>query len=140
MRLPSLNCRRKRTSAPICARSARPRSGSRWALSKRASSTLGKKLLRRANLGKAGSVHVFRHSAATAMLECGADVRFVQELLGHSSLVSTQVYTRVAISKLKEVHAATHPGARLGERPADRSPTAARTPRRVQVGRVGTGR
>jgi hypothetical protein len=74
------------------------------------------------------------------MLECGADVRFVQELLGHSSLVSTQVYTRVAISKLKEVHAATHPGARLGERPADRSPTAARTPRRVQAGGVGTGR
>jgi integrase/recombinase XerD len=84
------------------------------ALSKRAISALGKKLLRRANLGKTGSAHVFRHSAATAMLEGGADVRFVQELLGHSSLLSTQVYTRVAISKLREVHAATHPGARLG--------------------------
>lgn len=52
------------------------------------------------------------------MLEGGADVRFVQELLGHSSLLSTQVYTRVAISKLREVHAATHPGARRGRPPA----------------------
>lgn len=86
-------------------------------LSKRAVSALGKKMLRRANLGKSGAAHVFRHSAATAMLEGGADVRFVQELLGHASLLSTQVYTRVAISKLKAVHAATHPGARLG-RPA----------------------
>ena len=86
-------------------------------LSKRAISALGKKLLRRANLGKAGAAHVFRHSAATAMLEGGADVRFVQELLGHSSLISTQIYTRVAISKLKAVHAATHPGATLGRPP-----------------------
>ena len=84
-------------------------------LSKRAISALGKKLLRRANLGKVGAAHVFRHSAATAMLEGGADVRFVQEMLGHASLISTQIYTRVAISKLKAVHAATHPGATLGK-------------------------
>jgi len=82
-------------------------------LSRRAVSVLARKLLRRADLTKAGAAHVFRHTAATVMLEGGADVRYVQELLGHASLLSTQVYTRVAIVKLKEVHAATHPGARL---------------------------
>ncbi len=56
-----------------------------------------------------GSCHLFRHACATAMLEGGADVRFVQELLGHASLATTQVYTRVAISKLKAVYAAAHP-------------------------------
>jgi integrase/recombinase XerD len=59
-----------------------------------------------------GSCHLFRHACATAMLEGGADVRFVQELLGHASLETTQVYTRVTISKLKEVYEACHPAAR----------------------------
>ena len=94
-------------------------------LSKRAVSALGKKLLKKANLGKSGAAHVFRHSAATAMLEGGADVRFVQELLGHASLLSTQVYTRVAISKLKKVHAATHPGAPLDRPVPEEGPPAA---------------
>lgn len=61
---------------------------------------------------KAGC-HIFRHTMATLMLEGGADVRFIQEMLGHSNLQSTQVYTRVALTKLKEIHSATHPGARL---------------------------
>lgn len=59
-----------------------------------------------------GSCHLFRHACATQMLEGGADVRFVQELLGHASLETTQVYTRVTISKLKEVYEACHPAAR----------------------------
>jgi integrase/recombinase XerD len=65
-----------------------------------------------------GACHLFRHACATQMLEAGADIRFVQELLGHSSLTTTQVYTRVAISKLKAVYEATHPGARqvVGEK------------------------
>jgi integrase/recombinase XerD len=50
---------------------------------------------------------------ATAMLEGGADVRFVQEMLGHVSLETTQLYTRVTVEKLKAVHAATHPASRL---------------------------
>lgn len=50
---------------------------------------------------------------ATAMLDGGADIRFVQEMLGHVSLATTQIYTRVSIEKLKAVHAATHPAARL---------------------------
>ena len=50
---------------------------------------------------------------ATAMLENGADIRFIQEMLGHAKLTSTEVYTRVAITKLKVIHAATHPAAKL---------------------------
>jgi integrase/recombinase XerD len=66
-----------------------------------------------ANLGKRGSCHLFRHSMATLMLENGADVRYVQEMLGHSNLGTTQIYTHVSIRKLQEIHAATHPGALL---------------------------
>ena len=46
---------------------------------------------------------------ATAMLEGGADIRFIQALLGHSSMETTSIYTRVAIGKLREIHSATHP-------------------------------
>lgn len=78
--------------------------------------SLVRKRLDEAGMKAPGSCHLFRHTAATLMLENGADVRFVQELLGHAQLTTTQVYTRVAITKLREIHAATHPGARL--RPA----------------------
>ena len=67
----------------------------------------------RAGIPKAGSCHLMRHTAATLMLEGGADIRFIQALLGHESLETTQIYTRVSIDKLAEIHAATHPGARL---------------------------
>lgn len=65
--------------------------------------------VRRANLGKTGSCHLFRHTMATLMLENGADIRFLQEQLGHASLQTTQIYTHVSIRQLKEVHAVTHP-------------------------------
>ena len=68
-------------------------------------------------LGKGGSCHIFRHSMATLMLEHGADVRYIQQLLGHSHLSSTEIYTHVAIRKLKAVHDATHPGAHLRRAP-----------------------
>ena len=55
------------------------------------------------------SCHLFRHACATHMLENGADIRYIQALLGHADLTTTEVYTRVAIMKLKEVHEATHP-------------------------------
>ncbi|MBE7440294.1 MAG: tyrosine-type recombinase/integrase [Spirochaetales bacterium] len=64
---------------------------------------------KRAGVEKEGSTHMFRHTAATLMLENGADVRFVQQLLGHRELGSTQRYTHVSIRKLKEVHEKTHP-------------------------------
>lgn len=70
--------------------------------------------VKRAELGKLGSCHLFRHTMATVMLEGGADVRVIQEMLGHSSLKATQIYTRVSIRHLREVHAATHPSARRG--------------------------
>jgi integrase/recombinase XerD len=65
-----------------------------------------------AELGKSGACHLFRHTMATLMLEGGADVRYVQEMLGHASVESTQIYTHVSIKKLQEVHARTHPACR----------------------------
>lgn len=64
-------------------------------------------------VGKEGSCHLFRHTCATLMLEHGADIRHVQEQLGHACLQTTQIYTHVSIRKLKEVHSLTHPGASL---------------------------
>jgi integrase/recombinase XerD len=64
-------------------------------------------------IAKRSSCHGFRHTMATLMLEGGADIRFVQAMLGHESLDATQIYTRVAVGMLSEVHARTHPGARL---------------------------
>ena len=67
-----------------------------------------------AKLGKTGSCHLFRHTMATLMHENGADIRFIQEMLGHVKLETTQIYTQVAIRTLQQVHAATHPAAHLG--------------------------
>ncbi len=63
-----------------------------------------------------GSCHLFRVACATHMLENGADIRFIQSLLGHAKLDTTQIYTLVSLAKLKEVHNATHP-ARLRRKP-----------------------
>ncbi|QOY87926.1 site-specific tyrosine recombinase XerC [Paludibaculum fermentans] len=67
-----------------------------------------------ANVGKHGACHLFRHTMATLMLEGGADTRFIQAMLGHADLKTTQIYTHVAIRQLQEIHRATHP-ARLPE-------------------------
>jgi len=62
-----------------------------------------------ADTGKTGSCHLFRHTMATLMLENGADIRFIQAMLGHANVSTTQIYTQVSIRKLKEIHTATHP-------------------------------
>jgi integrase/recombinase XerD len=73
---------------------------------------LVRRYLVKSQIGKVGGCHLFRHTVATLMLENGADVRVIQELLGHSQLSTTELYTRVSINLLKQVYAATHPAAK----------------------------
>jgi len=76
-------------------------------------SNLTRELIAQANLGKSGSCHTFRHTMATLMLEGGANLRYIQQMLGHAEISTTEIYTHVAIRKLQKIHAATHPGATL---------------------------
>jgi len=72
-------------------------------------SAIVKDYMKSAGIEKRGSCHLLRHTAATLMMENGADLRSLQEFLGHERLNTTQIYTHVSIKRLKEVHAKTHP-------------------------------
>lgn len=100
---------------------------------------LVRRYFRRAGITKRGGCHLLRHTMATLMLDGGADVRFIQEMLGHASLETTQVYTHVALGKLQQIHAATHPGSRLGPREHDIDAEDAEAARAEQARRAALG-
>jgi integrase/recombinase XerD len=81
-------------------------------LSRQSAWTVLRAAVTRAGLDVEVSPHTLRHSFATHLLDGGADVRVVQELLGHASVTTTQVYTLVTVDRLREVYAAAHPRAR----------------------------
>lgn len=66
-------------------------------------------IIRKASIGKVGSCHLFRHTFATLLLENGCDLRYVQAMLGHSKLETTEIYTHVSIKALKDAHSRCHP-------------------------------
>ncbi|HJV95621.1 MAG TPA: site-specific tyrosine recombinase XerC [Albitalea sp.] len=79
-----------------------------------------KRYMEFAGVEKVGSAHLLRHACATHMLEGGADIRFIQEMLDHANIETTEIYTHVSIDKLIAVHASTHPS-RLQRRRSDRT-------------------
>ena len=81
-------------------------------LSRQSAWAILRAVAKRAGLAAAVSPHTLRHSFATHLLDGGADVRVVQELLGHASVTTTQIYTLVTVDRLREVYATAHPRAR----------------------------
>ena len=72
-----------------------------------------RRYLHNAGIDKKGSCHLLRHTVATLLLEGGADIRYVAEMLGHARLETTQRYTHVSIDRLRTIHTTTHPAANL---------------------------
>ena len=70
------------------------------------------KWIKQADIQRPGSCHLLRHTSASNRLEGGADIRFIQQLLGHEKLETSAIYTQVSIEQLKPVHSKTHPAER----------------------------
>jgi integrase/recombinase XerD len=99
---PLLTARRPDTASVLVSRTGRPLSRiGLWRIVKQHATAAG--------LQVEVSPHTLRHSFATHLLAGGADLRAVQEMLGHSSIATTQIYTRVELSRLREVHTRFHP-------------------------------
>jgi site-specific recombinase XerD len=77
-------------------------------LTQRSVQRIVKKYVRRAKLSVDATTHTLRHSFATDLLQNGADIRSVQELLGHKNIATTQIYTHVTNAQLKKVHEKFH--------------------------------
>lgn len=88
--------------------------------------------MKKAGIKKAGSCHLLRHTAATLMMENGADLRSLQQFLGHARLATTQIYTHVSISRLQDVHKRTHPASQ------EKKPNKRGKKRNDSDGRTGT--
>ena len=99
---PALVARKPGTTTVFVSKSGRP-------LSRTALWSIVKRSARQAGLPSVVSPHTLRHSFATHLLAGGADLRVVQEMLGHASIATTQIYTRVELSRLRAVHAQFHP-------------------------------
>lgn len=85
-------------------------------------SKLARSYVKQSGVSGEGACHVFRHSMATAMLENGADLRVIQEILGHAQLGTTSIYTHLSLRKLQEVYRATHPGAKEVAKAEEKEP------------------
>lgn len=72
-------------------------------------SRLVSKYIKQVDIGKGGSCHLFCHAVATLMLDNSADIRFIQQMLGHVSIGTAEIFTLVSIVKLKQIHDMTNP-------------------------------
>ena len=108
-----LTCCKLKKGLPVFVNSAKKR------ITERGVFYVINKMADNADIKKRVSPHMYRHSFATHLIEEGADIRYVQEMLGHESLSTTQIYTHVGIGKLKQVHRMAHPHGSLNNEKSD---------------------